>query len=589
MKTLLAAFLATSVLAQQEGDVRLQSSNAVMIYHSSSWRYVCDDYWGMQDAEVVCRQLGLGGASSAPVSITIAAFGNFWLDDVQCTGTEETLSDCNARPWGAENCNSAEGAGAVCSGDSINNLPPSPSPPWGQTPPPPSPSPPYTNPPPPSQVPPPRATTYGSGNEGDVRLESNNAVMIYHSSSWRYVCDDSWDQNDADVVCRQLGFAYATSAPQRLSIPSDSFWLDDVRCSGSEYRLSDCPASSWGNENCATSEGAGAVCARLADVPAGTLFTVSGGGCETDGRCVRSVGDGDYASNQDCTIYARETLTLDVVAYEVESCCDYLSVGGSRYSSSPRGPNGVMMREGDTMTWHSDGSVDGCGWLVCGYQTGESFQTCPPRSFGGNFEGPSMFYGEEGAGFPFYVLPSTFVLFGIFSCATSKKGRRQARQMSRRIQRPPPRPPPRQQITPSAQQVTPLTAAMIDARVQAAREKSRRDRPPDYMYDGPSQSIADEIQKLSELRAQGMLDDEQFEQAKAQLLGTPTVTAMVVDATAIPLDGAQPMVMAQPVMAEMVQPAGQAAVPVAYATGTYASAQAAVPVAYATGTSCQRV
>ena len=430
LPAVLAILLTTSVLAQQEGDVRLESNNAVMIYHSSSWRYVCDDIWDMNDAEVVCRQLGLGSASSAPITIYVSS--SFWLDNVECTGTEEALSDCPANSWGYENCNGGEGAGAVCSGSSLNPPPPSPSPPYN------------SSPPPPSPVPPNGATTYGSGNEGDVRLESNDAVMIYHSSSWRYVCDDSWDMNDADVVCRQLGFARATSAPQQVSIPSDSFWLDDVACSGSESRLSDCPANSWGNENCGMTEGAGAVCA------------------------------------------------------------------------------------------------------------------------------------DGGAGFLFYGI-GFFVLFVMIASCFSL-------QMSRRIQRAPPPPPPRQQITPSAQQVTPMTAAMVNARVQAAREKSRQDRAADYMYDGPSQSIADEIQKLSELRAQGMLDGEQFEQAKAQLLGTPTVTAMVVDATAIPFEVAQPMVMAQPVMAELVQPAGQPAVPVAYASG-----QAAVPVAYATGTSCQRV
>ena len=105
-----------------------------------------------------------------------------------------------------------------------------------------------------------RRLTSSTAAEGDVRLESNNAVMIYHSGSWRYVCDDYWGTNDANVVCRQLGLGSATSAPTSLSV-QNSFWLDNVACTGSESRLSACSANAWGNENCGTSEGAGAVCA----------------------------------------------------------------------------------------------------------------------------------------------------------------------------------------------------------------------------------------------------------------------------------------------------------------------------------------
>lgn len=39
-----------------------------------------------------------------------------------------------------------------------------------------------------------------------------------------------------------------------------SIWLDDVRCSGSEFRVADCPANPFGVHNCVHSEDAGVRC-----------------------------------------------------------------------------------------------------------------------------------------------------------------------------------------------------------------------------------------------------------------------------------------------------------------------------------------
>ncbi|NXD18329.1 DMBT1 protein, partial [Nothocercus nigrocapillus] len=91
-------------------------SGRVEVLHER-WGSVCDNGWDLLDAEVVCRELGCGAALSAPGS---ALFGQghdpIWLDGVNCTGTEEALAKCSAKPWGVHTCSHAEDAAVVCSG-----------------------------------------------------------------------------------------------------------------------------------------------------------------------------------------------------------------------------------------------------------------------------------------------------------------------------------------------------------------------------------------------------------------------------------------------------------------------------------------
>ena len=89
----------------------------VEVFYEGEWGTVCDDYWDITDANVVCRQLGFSGASDVSIEAGFGeGVGATLLDDVQCTGNEERLEDCPSGGWRDENCGHSEDAGVICIG-----------------------------------------------------------------------------------------------------------------------------------------------------------------------------------------------------------------------------------------------------------------------------------------------------------------------------------------------------------------------------------------------------------------------------------------------------------------------------------------
>lgn len=100
----------------------------------------------------------------------------------------------------------------------------------------------------------------------DIRLVGGSNVTegrveICVNNAWGTVCDDFWDNNDATVVCRQLGHSDQSAVARGLSFfgqGTDPIVLDNVMCVGTEARLVDCPALS--THNCIHLEDAAVIC-----------------------------------------------------------------------------------------------------------------------------------------------------------------------------------------------------------------------------------------------------------------------------------------------------------------------------------------
>lgn len=94
---------------------------------------------------------------------------------------------------------------------------------------------------------------------------SQGLVGICINNVYEFICDDFWDELDAQVVCRQLGLIDING----YSIPTSGAYfgtgtameiiaLDNVKCSGHETSIHECLADS--DVSCGQSETAGVIC-----------------------------------------------------------------------------------------------------------------------------------------------------------------------------------------------------------------------------------------------------------------------------------------------------------------------------------------
>ena len=116
-----------------------------------------------------------------------------------------------------------------------------------------------------------------SGNYVNTRLVSlsNNAsqdtegrVEVNYQGQWGTVCGNNWDENDATVVCNQLGYSGPSSANVGVyGRGLGTVWLNNVRCTGREGSLASCNHDGWGDHTDTCRAGAaGVICSNATEI-----------------------------------------------------------------------------------------------------------------------------------------------------------------------------------------------------------------------------------------------------------------------------------------------------------------------------------
>jgi hypothetical protein len=102
---------------------------------------------------------------------------------------------------------------------------------------------------------------HSCGNGSSIVLESpfhsgrfGTVQVCLNGSFWHTICTDFWDNQDASVVCRQLGHSpYGAIGPSKSAVNSriKNSYINDINCTGNEANLLDCPFNGLTNYSCA--------------------------------------------------------------------------------------------------------------------------------------------------------------------------------------------------------------------------------------------------------------------------------------------------------------------------------------------------
>nr|ACI62161.1 WC1 [Bos taurus] len=182
----------------------------VEILDQGSWSTICDDGWDLDDAHVVCRQLGCGEALYATRSAHFGAgSGPIWLDDLNCTGKESHVWRCPSRGWGQHDCRHKQDAGVICSDFLAVRM---------------------------------------------VRKDQECAgwLEVFYNGAWGSICRSPMEDITVSMICRQLDCGNSGSLTTSVALREGSRprWVDRIRCQKTDTSLWQCPSDPWNYNSC---------------------------------------------------------------------------------------------------------------------------------------------------------------------------------------------------------------------------------------------------------------------------------------------------------------------------------------------------
>ncbi|KAK8397866.1 hypothetical protein O3P69_004573 [Scylla paramamosain] len=295
LMSLLLPFAAAQSGTERVDLVRLSGGQGphegnIQVEVDGEWGYVCDDGFGFDEADIVCKELGYDVAEAFTrnnhFGDNSAAWRRssvkFWLSDVNCS-LATSLTTCTSARLGQHQCGPTEIAGVSCRREEAQceaNLFPC-----------------STG----SECLPRESvcdnvTDCDDGSDeaetlcldvGVTRLTSNLAnanipgaalglVYIKFEGVWGTVCDTDFDNNDAKVICRSLGYEGGWSlafSRGYFGVGSEEtpIWVGSPGCLGDEEWIGQCAPERSGEIFCAHIEDASVFCydgeaeVRLAD------------------------------------------------------------------------------------------------------------------------------------------------------------------------------------------------------------------------------------------------------------------------------------------------------------------------------------
>ncbi|XP_058663625.1 deleted in malignant brain tumors 1 protein-like [Ammospiza caudacuta] len=206
----------TYIVCSGSLQVRLVGSSGrcagrVEVYSGGSWSWVCQEGWELQDAAVVCRELGCGAALQAPGWARLGGGpGPLWPYSPECSGSEESLWECGRTE--RRECGRGGGAGAVCSEQLSVRL---------------------------------------AGGPGRCR----GFLEMFHNNTWGRVCANGTSNGTADTVCHQLGCGHRGWLTDISAQEPTEAWLAWVGCEDGTRLLWQCPSAPWHLQSCGSPGG----------------------------------------------------------------------------------------------------------------------------------------------------------------------------------------------------------------------------------------------------------------------------------------------------------------------------------------------